>query len=117
MATPVKRHEGHGMAKRENDRKLLDFRLAAGIQAMLDVGFEPTEVARRVVRMIIQIAGEERANVIFGRRKTPGVSPPFTPERLQAEQDDLESCWGGKAAGDRVRQSLDAMARVAADDG
>lgn len=98
-----------------HDRQLLDPMLAEGIQAMLDTGFEPDELARRTVRLIIQIAGEKYANIIFGCHRKSRLSPVFTPERLRADQEKLEACWGGKAVQARVRQSLEAMARAAAD--
>ena len=109
------------MAKRKRkkpkpDRQLLDPRLADGIRAMLETGFEADEVARRAVRMVIQIAGGKYASIIYSQHRRSKLSPVLTLERLRAEQEKLEACWGGKPVEGKVKRSLAAMARAAEDD-
>ncbi len=93
-------------------RQLIDPQLTAGIDAMLDAGFEATEVARRVVRLIIQRAGKRYTDEFWTKRRTSSL--PFTVERLEARAKELEAEWGGTRAEERVKDSLDEMAEWAA---
>ena len=99
------------MAKNEK-RQILSEQLTIGIHAMLDDGFEAGEVARRVVRLVIKLAGERYVDEFWKRQHA--LSPVFTPERLRARQAELEAEWGGPRTERRVTSSLDAMAKWAA---
>lgn len=98
------------MAKTEK-RQILDPRLAAGIHAMLDGGFEPEEVARRTVRLIIQLAGQKYVDAFRLRKHT--LSHVLTPERLRLRQAEIEAEWGGPQTKRRVKDSLADMAEWA----
>ncbi len=98
------------MAKKLQDRKLIDEQLTAGIRKMLDLGMEPEEVARRVVKLITQIAGEKHIAALHRRRDASSI---LTPKRIREAQAAIEASWGGPATEKRIRQSLDDMAEAA----